>query len=65
MSFFSNLATELELDNVGSEFAHLYTDAEIARIAERALAQEYQRKQKQEAETLAHRMLRRLIHDEY
>lgn len=65
MSFFSNLATELELDNVGSEFAHLCTDAEIARIAERALAQEYQRQQKQAAETLAHRMLRRLIHDEY
>ena len=64
MSFFSTLASEFDLDNVGSEFAHLYTDAEIMRITERAIQADYQKARQREADAMMHRQLRRLMHQD-
>lgn len=63
MSYFSALATELDEDGL-DEFAHLYTDMEITRIAERATQRDYQRQRKADADRDMHRQLRRLINED-
>ena len=63
MGYFSSLATELDEDGL-NEFAHLYTDMEISRIAERAIQRDYQRQRKADADRNMHRQLRRLINED-